>query len=83
MMNMNDEDTKMLHFLTSVYQALSQKKTVDVRDIHDMLEIFMVQYQNFEVSMSEDVTFDLKIVFKRLLHSFDAGIERAADGQED
>lgn len=63
MMNMNDEDTKMLHFLTSVYQTLSQKKTVDVRDIHDMLELFMVQYQNFEISMSEDVNICLKYSF--------------------
>lgn len=47
MINMNDEDTKMLHFLTSVYQTLTQKKTVDVTDIHDMLELFMFQYQNF------------------------------------
>ncbi len=48
-----------------------------------MLEIFMVQYQNFEVSMSEDVTFDLKIVFKRLLHPLDARVERNGDVQED
>ncbi len=37
----------MLNYLTSIYQTLSQKKTVDVKDIHDMLELFMAQYQNF------------------------------------
>jgi hypothetical protein len=42
----------MIHFLVNIYQTLLQKKTVDVRDIHDLLELFLPQYQNFQVSMS-------------------------------
>jgi len=42
----------MIQFLVNVYQTLLQKKAVDVRDIHDLLDLFLPQYQNFEVSMS-------------------------------
>lgn len=55
MMSSNDDNSKMLYFLIDIYKALSQKKKVDTRDIYDVLELFLPNYQNFEVSMSENV----------------------------
>jgi len=41
MINVNEKDTHMIHFLTSICQTLLQKKTVDVNDIYDIMELFL------------------------------------------
>lgn len=37
----------MMDFLSNIYHSLQQKKTVDTRDILDMIELFLPRYQNF------------------------------------
>jgi len=51
----NLEEASILSILADLMNVLSQKKRVDTRDIQDMVEIFLPSFQNFEISLSQDV----------------------------
>ena len=44
----------MTFFLADILKMLNQKKKVNIRNIQDMIDIFLPKYQNFEISLSNE-----------------------------
>jgi hypothetical protein len=50
----NQQESKMTFFLADILKMLNQKKKVNIRNIQDMIDIFLPKYQNFEISLSNE-----------------------------
>ncbi len=53
-MKSNQQESKMTFFLADILKMLNQKKKVNIRNIQDMIDIFLPKYQNFEISLSNE-----------------------------
>lgn len=57
-MKSNQQESKMTFFLADILNILNQKKKVNIRNIQDMIDIFLPKYQNFEISLSNEFIVD-------------------------
>ena len=47
MINTETEQENMLFYLAEIHNTLTHKNKVDIRDIQDMIELYLPRYQNF------------------------------------
>lgn len=55
----NGDITKIIQVLSHINYLISGKKKVDPRDILDMIEVMLSDFQNFEIGMCYSVIFSL------------------------
>jgi hypothetical protein len=61
----SSEQNKILFYLADFYRMINSKSKVAANEVIDMIEIFLPNYQNFEVTMCYQVYFYLMSVYTR------------------